>query len=117
MIGTSLGPHVVFLANIIARTLTEQMREESRYLRSHAQARDALKEIVEMPDVQADRVLRSIEQNHGELSNVLAKEMPVLRQPDIWTDIVEAVTRVFQKDQAPKGEVVERYRPEKPAGR
>ena len=53
------------------------MREESRYLRSHAQARLALKEIVEMPDQQADRVLRSIEQNRGELSNVLAKEMPV----------------------------------------
>jgi enamine deaminase RidA (YjgF/YER057c/UK114 family) len=72
-----LGPHVVFLSGIIGRTLKEQMREESRYLRSHAQARLALKEIVEMPDQQADRVLRSIEQNRGELSNVLAKEMPV----------------------------------------
>ncbi len=60
-----LGAHVVFLSGIIDRTLTEQMREESRYLRSHGQARRALKEIVEMPDPQADRVLRSIEQNRG----------------------------------------------------
>lgn len=112
-----LGAHVIFLAGIIARTLTEQMREESRYLRSHARARAALKEIVEMPDLQADRVLRSIEQNRGELSNVLAKEMPVLRQPGVWTDIVEAVSQVFQEDRSFDGGVIERYRPEKPIGR
>jgi Fic/DOC family len=112
-----LGPHVVFLANIVGRTLTEQMREESRYLRSHARARAALKEIVEMPDHQADRVLRSIEQNRGELSNVLGREMPVLRRPGVWADIVEAVSQAFQNDAPADGAVVERYRPEKPAGR
>lgn len=90
-----LGPHVAFLSNILVRTLKEQMREESRYLRRHTRARAALKEIVEMPDQQADRVLRSIEQNRGELSNVLAKEMPVLREPGVWSDIVEAVERAF----------------------
>lgn len=41
-------------------------------------------------------VLRSLEQNRGELSNVLAKEMPVLRQPGVWAEIVEAVTQAFQ---------------------
>lgn len=112
-----LGPHVVFLSAIIARTLTEQMREESRYLRSHARARAALKEVVEMPDHQADRVLRSIEQNHGELSNLLAREMPVLREPGVWADVVEAVSRVFQDGQLLDGAVIERYRPEKPIGR
>lgn len=93
-----LGPHVVFLANIISRTLTEQMRDQSRYLRCHAQARAALKEIVEMPDQQADRLLRSIEQNHGALSNVLAKEMPVLCQHGVWDEIVAAVAQAFQED-------------------
>lgn len=38
-----------------------------------------------------DRLLRSIEQNQGKLSNVLAKEMPVLRTPGVWEDIVAAV--------------------------
>jgi hypothetical protein len=92
-----LGPHVAFLAHIIGRTLTGQMREESRYLRRHARARAALKEVVEMPDHQADRVLRSLKQNRGGLSNVLAGEMPVLRQPGVWPEIVEAVSRVFQE--------------------
>lgn len=91
-----LGPHVVFLSNVIGRTLNEQMREESRYLRSHFQARRAIKEIVEMPDHQADRLLRSMAQNNGQLSNVLAKEMPVLTKPGVWPAIEEAVARVFR---------------------
>lgn len=112
-----LGPHVVFLSNILGRTLTEQMREESRYLRSHTLARAALKEIVEMPDHQADRVLRSIEKNRGELSNLLAKEMPVLRQAGVWAEIVEAVSQAFRDSEPADGAVVERYHPTRPAGR
>lgn len=112
-----LGPHVVFMSHIIGRTLTKQMPEESRYLRSHAQARAALKEIVEMPDRQADRVLRSIEQNRGELSKVLAKEMPVLQQPEVWAAIVEAVAGVFRDGSPADGRVVDRDRPERPSGR
>lgn len=111
-----LGPHVVFLSNIIGRTLTEQMREESRYLRSHTRARAALKEVVEMPDHQADRLLRSIEQNRGELSKVLAKEMPVLKQPGVWDEIVDVVARALVEDAADMA-VINRYRPGKPADR
>lgn len=112
-----LAPHVVFLSNIVSRTLTEHMREQSRYLRSHHRARMALKEIVEMPDHQADRVLRSIEQNRGELSNVLAKEIPVLRHPGVWDEVVNAVSRVFQEGGPVDGEVIDRYRPGRPVGR
>jgi hypothetical protein len=112
-----LGPHVEFLANVISRTLTEQMREESRYMRSHARARLALKSVVEMPDMQADRVLRSIEQNHGELSNVLAKEMPILREASVWSDIVAAVAQAFEGDGVVEGGMIDRYRPQKPPGR
>lgn len=112
-----LGAHVFFLANIIGQTLTGQMREESRYLRSHARARVALKEVVEMPDHQADRVLRSIEQNHGELSNVLAKEVPVLTQPGVWAEIIEVVSQALGTDDAENMAVIDRYRPGKPANR
>ncbi|ETF03886.1 filamentation induced by cAMP protein Fic [Advenella kashmirensis W13003] len=111
-----LGPHVIFLSNIVMRTLTEQMREQSRYLRSLGRARQALKEIVEMPDQQADRVLRSIEQNRGELSNALAKEMPVLREADVWNQITEAVLQAFQEDPPVDRHVLERYHPTRPAG-
>lgn len=92
-----LGPHLVFMSHIIARTISEQMREESQYLRSHALARSALKEVVELPDHQADRVIRSIDQNQGRLSNVLAKEMPVLQRPGVWEAAVGAVTEAFRQ--------------------
>lgn len=112
-----LGPHVVFLSGIIRRTLQEQMRDESRYLRSHGRARQALKEIVEMPDQQADRVLRSIEQNRGELSNVLAKEMPILQQPGVWAALVDAVSAAHREDGPVDAAVIDRYGPNRPPGR
>lgn len=91
-----LGPHVVFMSKIIGRTITEQMREESIYLRSHLQARQAIKDIVEMPDHQADRLLRSMEQNKGKLSNKMATEMPVLTKPEVWEAISQAVAQAFR---------------------
>jgi hypothetical protein len=105
------------MSNVIRRTITEQMREESRYLRSHIRARQAIKEVVEMPDQQADRLLRSIEQNEGKLSNVLAKEMPVLARPDIWAAIIEAVAQSVRGEEAIDSSVSDRYHPNQPVGR
>lgn len=90
-----LTRHVVYLADVLARTIREEMREESRYLRSHTRARAAIKDIVEMPDMQIDRIIRSVEANQGKLSTVLSKEMPFLAEPGIWESIVQAVTRAF----------------------
>lgn len=90
-----LTPHVVYLADVLARTIRVDMRNQSRYLRSHTRARAAIKDIVEMPDAQIDRVIRSIEANQGQLSNVLAKELPLLAEPGIWPSIVQAVARAF----------------------
>jgi Fic family protein len=90
-----LGPHIVYLSKVIARTIKEEMRQESKYLMGHRRAREAIKEIVEMPDQQADRLIRSIEQNDAKLSNVLAKEMPVLAGLGIWESITDAVSQAF----------------------
>src|SRR3546814_18553797 len=51
-----LGPHVVYLSKIVKRTLTEQMLEQSRYLRHNGRARMEVKEVVEMPDQNTERV-------------------------------------------------------------
>ncbi len=106
-----LGPHVVYMADVLARTITEQMREESRYLRSYHRAREAIKDIVEMPDVQADRLIRSIEQNEGKLSGVLRKEMPVLETPGVWDRITGAVAEAFMEEGQVEDSVVKLYRP------
>lgn len=86
-----LTRHVIYLADVLERTVGEDMREESRYMRSHAQARAAIKEIVEMPDSQIDRIIRSAEVNQGQLSNVLSKEIPLLAEPGIWEAIIAKV--------------------------
>ena len=91
-----LAPHVVYLANVLERTIKEDMREESRYLRSHAHARASIKDIVEMPDAQIDRVIRSVQVNQGKLSNVLRDEMPLLDDPNVWDAIVQVITDAFK---------------------
>lgn len=90
-----LSPHVGYLAEVVQRTIREDMLQESRYLRSHGQARAAIKGIVEMPDMQIDRVIRSIENNRGELSGALRKELPILQEPSLWAAIVQVVWRAF----------------------
>jgi hypothetical protein len=42
-------------------TIREDMREESRYMQRHARARAAIKDIVEMPDMQIDRIVQAVE--------------------------------------------------------
>jgi hypothetical protein len=91
-----LSPHVAYMADVLERTIREDMLEESRYLRSHGQARSAVKEIVEMPDALLDRVIRSILCNRGELSGALRREAPILEQPGVWEEIVLAVNRSFE---------------------
>lgn len=91
-----LSPHVGYMADVVQRTIREDMLEESRYLRSHGQARSAIKDILEMPDAQIDRVIRSTQNNKGELSGALRKELPILEEPGLWDAIVQAVHRAFE---------------------
>jgi len=86
---------VVYLARVFERTIGEDMREESRYLRSHTQARAAIKDIIEMPDLQIDRVIRSAQANQGKLSNLLAREIPQLEAPGVWAAIWQAIEDAF----------------------
>ena len=102
-----LTRHVIYLAHVIGSTIREDMREESRYLRSHTQARTAIKDIVEMPDMQIDRIIRSAESNPGKLSNVLAKEIPILEEPGVWDAIVNAIEIAFRD--GPKEKAVNKY--------
>ncbi len=46
-----------------------------------------------MPDHQIDRVIRSAQVNHGQLSRVLSKEIPALTAAGIWELIRKAPSR------------------------
>lgn len=86
-----LTMHVVYLADVLRRTICEDMREESRYLRNHALARAAIKDVLEIPDAQIDRIIRSAQASQGKLSNVLSKEIPQLAEPGVWEEILQAI--------------------------
>ncbi len=92
-----LSRHVIYLAQLLQLTIREDMREESRYLRNHDRARRAIKEIIEMPDHQIDRVIRSAQVNHGQLSRVLTEEIPALVTPGIWELIRKAIQEAYQE--------------------
>ena len=90
-----LTRHVIYLSDVLERTIRDDMREESSYMRSHAQARAAIKDVVEMPDAQIDRVIRSAQANRGQLSHVLSKEIPLLSEQGVWDAIVQAIEAAF----------------------
>jgi hypothetical protein len=60
-----------------------------------------------MPDMQIDRVIRSVESNQGKLSNMLRKEIPILQETVIWDAIVKAIENAFRD--GPEMNVVSKY--------
>lgn len=54
------------------------MRKEADYLRSLRIARERVKQVIEGPDVDIDRIIRSVRDNGGHVSHKLAREFPAL---------------------------------------
>jgi Fic/DOC family len=96
-----LSAHVGYVADIVQRTIRDDMTQESHHLRRHGRARVAIKQILEMPDAQCDRVIRSVQNNRGELSGSLRQEMPMLAEHSVWDAVVLAVRTAFEIGAAP----------------
>lgn len=92
-----LTPHVQYLSKIIHQVIKDDMHEESRYLKQHDYARAAIKEVIEMPNDYADRIIRSILNNKGDQSNKLLKEFPFLSDDKVWQDIRTIIISAFIK--------------------
>ena len=71
-----LSAHVRYLSAVLRQTVEHEMAQEALALRQHDAARAAIKNLVEMPDQDADRILRSLLQSHWTISNKLRKELP-----------------------------------------
>ena len=93
-----LTPHVQYLSGLIAHVIEKEMHNESQYLRKHDYARLAIKEIVEMPNSYADRIIRSMLQNKGTKSNKLLKDYPFLANEAVWDDIFSVVVETFKDE-------------------
>lgn len=91
-----LTAQVVYLAKVIAATLTGEMRTEARFLRANDDARTAIKEFLEAPDHELDGMIRSIRENGLAISNHLRKRYPRLaEQPELGERLVQAVAQAF----------------------
>ena len=87
--------HVEYLSGIVRNTIEVEMRKEAAFLRSHRRARDAVKEIIEGPDADIDRIIRSVTSNNWTVSGKLAAAFPALAEPAIAGAAVVAVRNAF----------------------
>ncbi len=66
------------------------------YLRSLRLARERVKQVIEGPDTDIDRIILSVRDNGGTVSNKLAKEFPALADEATAAELVAALQAVFQ---------------------
>ena len=90
-----LTHHVGFLADVLDLTIEQEMRSEAQYLQRHRAARTRLKTIVEGPDPELDRIIRSVRESRGTISGKLRAEYPMLERAEIADDVVRAIREEF----------------------
>ncbi|SCV01500.1 conserved hypothetical protein [Cupriavidus necator] len=91
-----LTAQVEYMADVIDRTIRQEMRTEAGILQEWTTARRMVKDIIDGPDADIDRIIRSVRDNQGAVSNKLRKEFPVLENVEIVTDLVGALKTAFK---------------------
>lgn len=87
--------HAEYLAQVVQLTIEQEMRKEAGYLRSLRTARERVKQIIEGPDSDIDRIIRSVRENGGLLSGKLLKEFPALADEGLAGEVAAAVQSAF----------------------
>lgn len=99
-----LTHHVEYMGQIIQSTILNEMREEASLLRKIDTARVAIKEVIEMPNADADRIIKSISSNNMAVSGKLRKEFPTIfgpeARPQLGQMVLAAVRQAFEEGEA-----------------
>ncbi|MEB0089990.1 MULTISPECIES: Fic family protein [unclassified Pseudomonas] len=90
-----LTDHVEYLGHVVKVTIELEMRKEADHLRALRLAREQVKNVLEGPDSDIDRIIRSVRENGGKLSNKLLKEFPLLSEGSVGVDVVAVIQTVF----------------------
>lgn len=97
-----LTRQVHYLSEVLRQTVEHEMADEAELLRQYDLALEGLKAVIEMPDADADRIIRSLRQGNWEVSNKLRRELPQLFQEDgAFFDLHEQVIRAVKDAFAP----------------
>lgn len=96
-----LTAHTRYLSAVLRQTVEHEMAEEAQLLRQNDRARAAIKRVVEMPDQDADRIIRSLKEGNWTVSNKLRKTLPEIFQNDgklhaRQERIIDAVKTAFE---------------------
>ncbi|MBK0093319.1 Fic family protein [Erwinia sp. S59] len=92
-----LTSHVLYTAKVIEHTVRVEMADEARVLTIFQQAQERLKEVLEMPDQDANRIIRSLKENGWQVSGKLRKEYPQLEDAARAEKIMVAVKSAFEE--------------------
>lgn len=92
--------HVEYLAEVVRLTIEQEMRKEAGYLRSLRTARERVKQVIEGPDGDIDRIIRSVRENGGKVSNKLIKEFPALEDEQLAAATTAAIQTAFVQPDA-----------------
>lgn len=90
-----LTSHVEYMAEVIDVTINREMRKQAAYLRSLSEARIKVKNLMDGPNSDIDRIIRSVRENGGVLSNKLKKEFPVLANAIFAHRVVDSINASF----------------------
>lgn len=88
--------HVLYTARVVEHTVRREMADEARVLMVFQRAQERLKEVLEMPDQDANRIIRSLKENGWQVSGKLKKMYPLLEDASRAERIVEAVRSAFE---------------------
>jgi hypothetical protein len=92
-----LTAHAEYLGEVIQMTIRDEMPKEARYLRNLERAREGVKNWLEGPNIEIDRMIRSISQGGAwRVSNKLAKEFPDLADEEVARNVVQAIQEAFE---------------------
>jgi hypothetical protein len=91
-----LSDHVLYLAGVIAKTVSEEMHMEADYIRRHRLARERLRELIEGGDNALDRIIRSVATNRR-VTGAIEAEFPLLEDAALQGRVVEAVLTAFSE--------------------
>lgn len=105
--------HVRYISDVLRLTMSQEMRHEAAYLRDFDRARQAVREIIDGPDQDIDRIVTAIHET-GRASGKLRKEFPRVFSSAHGTEIERAVLDAFSPEG--DGEGVARRRGDVPAG-
>jgi Fic family protein len=91
-----LTEHALYTARVIEHTIRTEMADEARVLLGFELAQERLKEVIEMPNQDANRIIRALKDNGWRISGKLKKEFPRLEHELTALQVVEAVQSAFE---------------------